>query len=252
MLKKIGGAIGGAIAGGSALAPLGGKAAAGGAIAGALGSILSPSPGVDHEYAKNFVRWRVKDAKKAGIHPLYALGAPAVGSSATVGAGGDGILDGLRDVGTAAHRIEQRELQKQASQRADAQADAEIAESRARARAADAQAYRDFVTTSMQASTLQRTAAKANVKQDIAQAIDLPFGGGDFNPGPSTPTQRIEDEYGGIAGEVYGISRLIDDVIGNYGTDLKKRLDGSKSAGPSKRDDPVARRRARRSQSWRK
>lgn len=225
---KIGGAIGGAIGGGAALAPLGGKAAAGGAIAGALGSMLSPTPGIDHEYAKNFIRWRVKDAKKAGIHPLYALGAPAVGSSASVGASGDGILDGLRDVGSAASAIEQRKLQARANQRADAQADAEIAESRARARAADAQAYRDFVTTSLQASNLQRTAAKANVKQDIAQDITLP-GGSKFTPGGASKTERVEEEYGGIASEVYGLSRLIEDTIGNYGPTVREEIDrGSK------------------------
>lgn len=35
---------------------------------------------VDYTGAKHGIRWRVADAKAAGIHPIYALGAPGVGS----------------------------------------------------------------------------------------------------------------------------------------------------------------------------
>lgn len=42
-------------------------------------------PEVDWTGAKMGVRWRVNDAKAAGIHPLYALGAPGVGSGAVIG-----------------------------------------------------------------------------------------------------------------------------------------------------------------------
>lgn len=33
------------------------------------------------EFAKNSIRWRVEDAKAAGIHPLYALGAPTMSAT---------------------------------------------------------------------------------------------------------------------------------------------------------------------------
>lgn len=42
-------------------------------------------PEVDWTGAKAGIRWRVNDAKAAGIHPLYALGAPGVGSGAVIG-----------------------------------------------------------------------------------------------------------------------------------------------------------------------
>jgi hypothetical protein len=53
-------------------------------IAQAAGDVFSAFGGsggeVDWLGAKKGIRWRVKDAKLAGVHPLYALGAPGVGS----------------------------------------------------------------------------------------------------------------------------------------------------------------------------
>lgn len=43
-------------------------------------------PSVDYTGAKKGIQWRVADAKAAGIHPLYALGAPGIGAGATIGA----------------------------------------------------------------------------------------------------------------------------------------------------------------------
>lgn len=45
---------------------------------------------VQYDFAKNSIRWRVDDAKAAGIHPLYALGAPTVSyAPQSLGATGD-------------------------------------------------------------------------------------------------------------------------------------------------------------------
>lgn len=40
------------------------------------------------EFAQNGIRWRVEDAKAAGLHPLAALGASPLGFSPSFGAGG--------------------------------------------------------------------------------------------------------------------------------------------------------------------
>lgn len=62
--------------------PLSAGIIAGGSIAGGLlGKSDSPSP--DYRGAKKGIRWRVRDAKAAGIHPLYALGSPGIGSAVT-------------------------------------------------------------------------------------------------------------------------------------------------------------------------
>lgn len=81
----------------------------GGAIAGLgglLGGIFGGGSKVepyqpDYHHLKSGIRWRVKDAQLAGIHPLYALGAN-VGSPAMVGGGGqydDGLGRGLAAMG---------------------------------------------------------------------------------------------------------------------------------------------------------
>jgi gas vesicle protein len=55
-----------------------------GSVAGALISKKSSSDTNQQnyteskEFAKHGIQWRVEDAKKAGLHPLYALGAPAM------------------------------------------------------------------------------------------------------------------------------------------------------------------------------
>lgn len=41
------------------------------------------------EFAQNGIRWKVEDAKRAGIHPLYALGASTQGYSPSGGYTGD-------------------------------------------------------------------------------------------------------------------------------------------------------------------
>lgn len=43
---------------------------------------------LQREFAQNSIRWRVEDAQRAGIHPLYALGAPTIaGVGQSVGGG---------------------------------------------------------------------------------------------------------------------------------------------------------------------
>lgn len=62
----------------------------GGALLGALGGVVDRVLGrsaedrntrLQKEFAQNGIQWKVEDAKKAGIHPLYALGAPTMSFS---------------------------------------------------------------------------------------------------------------------------------------------------------------------------
>lgn len=58
------------------------------------------------DFAQNSIQWKVEDAKKAGIHPLYALGANTTSfSPVTVGGGGGGPFipdDSGQNLGRAA------------------------------------------------------------------------------------------------------------------------------------------------------
>lgn len=66
------------------------------------------------EFAQNGIRWRVEDAKKAGIHPLYALGAQTASFSPVSGYGGDfGISDALNSFGQGIDRAAQAKMTKE-------------------------------------------------------------------------------------------------------------------------------------------
>lgn len=52
---------------------------------------------LQREFAQNSVQWRVADAKKAGIHPLYAMGAPTM--SPAVGVQSDPLASSLSSMG---------------------------------------------------------------------------------------------------------------------------------------------------------
>lgn len=52
---------------------------------------------LQREFAQNSVQWRVADAKKAGIHPLYAMGAPTM--SPAVGVQADPLAASLSSMG---------------------------------------------------------------------------------------------------------------------------------------------------------
>lgn len=84
-----------------------------GAILGAAGSALSGFLGksaadkqadLQKTFAKNAIQWKVKDAQKAGIHPLYALGANTVSySPVSVGQPDLGAMG--QDIGSAIDRV---------------------------------------------------------------------------------------------------------------------------------------------------
>lgn len=83
-----------------------------GSIAGAAVSGLLSNKGqkdagaanaaLQREFAQNGIRWKVEDAKAAGIHPLYAMGAPTVSASPSYMAGSVPDLSGVgQDIGRA-------------------------------------------------------------------------------------------------------------------------------------------------------
>lgn len=112
-----------------------------GSIIGGIGSLLGGLFGsssqekaneenikYQREFAQNGIQWRVADANKAGIHPLYALGANTVSfapSSVGSNALGEGIANASQEIGraitaqgTKADRAIQATMAKLALQRA--------------------------------------------------------------------------------------------------------------------------------------
>ena len=83
---------------------LGAALAAGSSILGGILGANSAAQQVKYqrEFAQNGIQWRVADAQKAGIHPLYALGANTISySPVATGDLGNGIAQAGQDLGRA-------------------------------------------------------------------------------------------------------------------------------------------------------
>ncbi len=104
-----------------------------GSIVGAVGSIAGGILGANSaqnvagmnyeaqkEFAQNGIRWKVEDAKRAGIHPLYALGASTQGYSPSGGYTGDyGISDAAAHFGQGYERAQQAKMTKEERDKQD-------------------------------------------------------------------------------------------------------------------------------------
>ena len=104
-----------------------------GSAIGAAGSLLGGVIGANNaqnvagmnyeaqkEFAQNGIRWKVEDAKRAGIHPLYALGASTQGYSPSGGYTGDfGISDAAAHLGQGYERAQQAKMTKEERDKQD-------------------------------------------------------------------------------------------------------------------------------------
>lgn len=167
-------------------------------IGGVLGSSSDASQAQKNreqqrEFAQHGIRWRVADARAAGIHPLYALGANVPSYSPVYHSGGrtlaQGVAAGGRGAGQAVSRA-------QGAQMAREQHAANIETQRAQAMAARASAARDFVAASAASSVGNRAAQAQGVRGDRTLLGTVGEG---YVPGPQSPAQRWEDEYGDAA-----------------------------------------------------
>lgn len=173
-----------------------GGAAIGGALGGAFDSRKAQKK-ADAYNAYNSLSGRVAEAKRVGIHPLAALGYNQ----------GEMIVPGQSNQGApiadAIHRAQKQKLGKPQQQ--------------ANLEATNASAARDFAE-----AALLNSRAKREQMAAIAQPDRIPLqstqltgpGQGKFITSPSTPQQIVEDEYGGVVGEGYGMYRAIQDYMG--------------------------------------
>lgn len=99
------------------LGDIGSALSGAGALASGFGFGSGDAPEVDYKGAKKGIRWRVRDARKAGIHPLYAMGAPGVGSGILSG-GSAGTDPGaaMQGVGNAMTTYQQARMQEKFNQ----------------------------------------------------------------------------------------------------------------------------------------
>lgn len=170
-----------------------------GAILGGIGSIASSFLGksaadqqADNQikFAKNAIQWKVADAKKAGIHPLYALGANTTSySPVSVGQPDLGAMG--QDIGSAIERV-----------------------SNPQEKASGALAGLALERAGLENDLLRAQIARAriNVAGQVPMARMLSVGGMGIAPNPSdSPASEWENEFGEAA-DVIGAGRLVNEV----------------------------------------
>lgn len=148
-------------------------------------------------FAKNAIQWKTADALKAGVHPLYALGAPTTSySPVSVGGGGYSDVSSMgQDIGRAVGAGIPREGQLSAF-------DSAVQEL----------TLKKFgLENELLASQIARMNQDTLSKPAIP-SVTLPSGAGRVVPGQSSKAQVVQDEYGDIVENGYGLWRLLNDL----------------------------------------
>ena len=178
-----------------------GISAAGSLLGGLFGqSQADKQADLQKEFAKNSIRWRVKDATAAGVHPLYALGAPTV-SYAPQAVGADlasGISNAGQDIGRAV-----------AAGMTPESKSASILEALTLDRAA---LENDLLRSQIRATNAAGTAAGLpSVLGDPADPLKIAGVSISRNPGWSD-AQDIENRYGELGDYLYGVPVMATDA----------------------------------------
>lgn len=133
------------------------------------------------EFAQNQIQWKVADAKKAGLHPLYAMGGGSSSYSPNIMAGQD-------PMGTAIAEGAQTMGQAYAKSKAPPPGTPQGELGKAQLRAVNASAQRDEAAALRDLSAAKRMEANANITQD--GGIFSGSGGGTV-PSGNVPTDRV-------------------------------------------------------------
>lgn len=163
-------------------------------------------------YNRNRIQLTVEDAKKAGIHPLAALGASSVGSIGTAvqPLGSSGVGDAVADGAAAIAKALPKET---------AKLEVENAQLRNEALRADIRKS-DAETTRLLSDATSRSAVArvGDATRGGKEVMELKGFGGVMKKNPNwSDAQDVEDRYGNIVESVYGLGALVGDAYHNYG-----------------------------------
>lgn len=164
MPSEIFGSVASGAAAGSAFGPWG--AVIGGGL-GLLGGMMGrenqkDQEALQREFAQSGIQWRVQDAKAAGVHPLFALGASPASYSPTVNPMASAVGQMGQDVSRSALAAQQQQVQEE-----------QLALQRM---AAAASSERDFATASAQRALAAKTLQDMNASGPVmpaARAVSL-------------------------------------------------------------------------------
>lgn len=160
------------------------------------------------EFAQSGIRWRVEDAKQAGIHPVYALGAQTPSFSPSFTAGQVGAETGVGDALAAGGQEIGRAVGATLTQ-----------PERAYNSAIQSLALeRGALENELLRSQIVRTRVGTNgIGTPVVGAPgNLMFHGASWDTNPETSNaQLIQDRYGDVVENLYGLGVLGSDVLFN-------------------------------------
>lgn len=169
------------------------------------------------------IQTRVADATAAGVHPLFAMGAAGGSfSPSTFHSSGSGLGTGIANAGRALAGAVERRGSKAAARLVEAQT-----------KAWEARAERDHLEGQAAASAMKRAEQEALAARtyalpgqgsirrrelvpeaiEDAMALVTRPGRKGFVPSRTTTAEKIEEEYGDLAGMGYGVFRLLADSV---------------------------------------
>jgi len=179
------------------------------------------------EFAQNTIQWKVADAKKAGLHPLYALGASGSFTPSNL-AGGYGTGDAIRDAagavaegyaqskapppGTPIGRLGQAQVELLESQEDRNSAEADLARSRA---AREVQALNHTQDTQLFGNGEIPVTSSAPLKTGpLKPTTPSRMGGKTIRPDKRwSDAEEVEQRYGDAVSWLYGLLPGAADAI---------------------------------------
>lgn len=166
-----------------------------GGLASAAASLFGAKSEADtqKQFAQKGIQWKVEDAKKAGIHPLFALGANTV--SYQPSNVGSSLGSALSEMGAGIDR--------------------------SRAAASEAGPRGAVGALALERAGLENDLLRAQIASEIRRSSPPAVGpampsvhtpAGDWVVSPFTPAQDLENQYGELAGDAGGLMNLDRDL----------------------------------------
>lgn len=163
---------------------------------------------------RNKIQWTVEDAKKAGIHPLAALGSPVAGSFASPVANtalGDAVADGAASLGRSFSKSGSLEIEN--AQLTNERLRAEIELTRAQSRTLTARTMNELRGVDVAGNKLETPGG-------------LAVGGRVLQTNPNfSDAQRWQDRGGDIVENVMGLAAMMADIYQTMKPSVQARSD---------------------------
>lgn len=199
-------------------------------IGGIVGS--KDKPQVNWDGAKEGIGWKVRDAKRSGIHPLYAIGAPAIGGVAMSSGSGRAWQNAAEGVSRSISNYATRKQQKpvQAAQTANLHAQVKAANASANRDNANALYYAARASKLTQGLNTGGVAGKPRERIGTSSEM-IPKGSESVIYGGQkhkthvkrSKVDSIGEKYGDFVSDLYGFGNWTYDMGTDLGSWLHKK-----------------------------